>query len=85
MLESVPQFVRGCSSCVVSKPSNRNLGLYTPLPVPSRPWESVSMDFLGGLLMSRRVRDYLNVVMDRLSKMCSLMPYKIQVTSEQID
>ena len=54
MIESVPRFIRGCSMCATSKPSNRKLGLYTPLPVPSRPWESVSMDFVGGLPMSSR-------------------------------
>jgi hypothetical protein len=53
MNESVSRYVRGCSLCATSKPSNQKLGLYTPLPVPSRPWESISMDFVGGLPMSK--------------------------------
>jgi hypothetical protein len=53
MNESVSRYVRGCLLCATRKPSNRMLGLYTPLPVPSRPWESISMDFVGGLPMSR--------------------------------
>jgi hypothetical protein len=48
MNESVSRYVRGCSLCATSKPSNQKLGLYTPLLVPSRPWESISMDFVGG-------------------------------------
>ena len=64
-------------------PSNRKLGLYTPLMVPSRPWESVSMDFVGGLPFSKRGHDYLYVVVDRFSKMCILMPCKKKVTAEQ--
>jgi hypothetical protein len=83
MNESVSRYVRGCSLCATSKPSNRNLGLYTPLPVPSRPWESISMDFVGGLPMSRRGHDYLYVVVDRFSKMCILMPCTKQVTTEK--
>jgi hypothetical protein len=83
MNESVSRYVRGCSLCATSKPSNRKLGLYTPLPVPSRPWESISMDFVGGLPMSRRSHDYLYVVVDRFSKMCILMPCTKQVTAEQ--
>jgi hypothetical protein len=83
MNESVSRYVRGCSLCATSKPSNRKLGLYTPLPVPSRPWESISMDFVGGLPMSRRGHDYLYVVVDRFSKMCILMPCTKQVTAEQ--
>jgi hypothetical protein len=74
MNESVSRYVRGCSLCATSKPSNRKLGLYTPLPVPSRPWESVSMDFVGGLPMSRKGHDYLYVVVDCFRKMCILMP-----------
>ena len=76
MNESVSRYVRGCSLCATSKPSNQKLGLYTPLPVPSRPWESISMDFVGGLPMSRQNHDYLYVVVDRFRKMCILMPCK---------
>ena len=48
------KYVKGCVMCATSKPSYRNLGLYTQLPVPSRPWESVSKDFVGQLPMPRR-------------------------------
>ena len=58
-----------CSLCVVSKPSNRKLGLYRPLPLPSRQWESVSMDFNGGIPLSKIGHDYLYVVVDRFNKM----------------
>jgi hypothetical protein len=83
MNESVSRYVRGCLLCATSKPSNQKLGLYTPLPVPSRPWESISMDFVGGLPMSRKGHDYLYVVVDHFSKMCILMPCTKQVTKEQ--
>ncbi|KAI5334256.1 hypothetical protein L3X38_024389 [Prunus dulcis] len=33
----VSQYIRGCILCNTSKPSNRKLGLYLPLPIPSRP------------------------------------------------
>ena len=52
MQETVAKYIRGCVMCATSKPSNRKLGLYTPLPVSSRPRESISMDFVGGLPMS---------------------------------
>ena len=48
MIDSVSRFIRGCSLCEISKSSNRKLGFYTPLLVPSHPWESISMDFVGG-------------------------------------
>ena len=68
MNETVSRYIRGCTMCAKSKPNNRKLGLYTPLPVPSHPWESVSMDFVGGLPKSRKGHDYLYVVVDRLAK-----------------
>ena len=76
MIDSVSCFIRGFSLCEISKPSNRKLWLYTPLTVPSHPWESISMDFVGGLSMSRKGHDYLYVVVDSFSKMCLLMPCK---------
>ena len=84
MQETVANYIRGCVMCATSKPSNRKLGLYTPLPVSSRPWESIYMDFVGGIPMSRKGHDYLYVVVDRFSKMCILMPCNKQITAEQI-
>ena len=76
MIDSVSCFIRGCSLCEISEPNNSKIGLYTPLLVPSHPWESISMDFVGGLAMSRKGHDYLYFVVDRFKKMCLLMPCK---------
>jgi hypothetical protein len=82
MNETLSKYVKGCVMCVTSKPSNRKLVLYTPLPVPSQPCESVSIYFVWGLSMSRIGHDYLYVVVDRFNKMCILIPSKKQVTSK---
>jgi hypothetical protein len=76
MNESVSRYVRGCSLSATSNPSNKKLGLYTPLSVPSCPWESISMDFIEGLPMSKKNHDYIYVVVDHFIKMCILMPCK---------
>jgi hypothetical protein len=83
MHENVSKYVKGCTMCAIRKPSNRKLGLYTPLPIPSRAWESVSMDFLGGLCMSRKGHDYLYVFVDRFRKMCVLIPCKKKLTAKK--
>jgi hypothetical protein len=85
MKEIVNKYVKGCVMCTTSKPTNRKLGLYSPLLVPSHPWEIISMDFVGGLPMSKRGHDYLYVVVDRFNKMCILMPCKKSITAEKID
>ncbi|GJT18490.1 transposon ty3-I gag-pol polyprotein [Tanacetum coccineum] len=83
MHQDVNRFGKGCILCSTSKPFNRKVGLYTPLPVPSRPWESISMDFLGGLPKTRRGNDYLFVIVDRFSKMVVLIACKKTVTGEE--
>jgi hypothetical protein len=79
----VTKYVNECVMCSTCKPTNRKLGLYSPLHVPSHPWKSVSMDFVGGLPMTKGGHDYLYVVVDRFSKMCILIPCKKQIIVEQ--
>jgi hypothetical protein len=82
MNETISKYIKGCVMCATSKPSNKNLGLYTPVPIPSQPWESISMDFVGGLPMSKIGHDDLNVMVDRFNKMCILILCKKHVTTE---
>jgi hypothetical protein len=83
MNETFSKYVKGCVLCATHNPRNIKLGLYTPLPVPSQPCESVSMDFVVGLSMSRRGHDYFYVIVDMFNNMCILMPCKKKVTSDQ--
>jgi hypothetical protein len=78
----VTKYVKGCVMFSTCKSTNIKLGLYSPLHVPSHPWESISMDFLGGLPMTKEGHDYLYIVVDSFSKMCILIPCKKQITAE---
>ena len=68
MQGDVQDVVRKCVTCHVSK-STFKPGEYTPLPVPNRPWEDVSMDFIVALPRTQRGKDAIMVVVDRFSKM----------------
>jgi hypothetical protein len=74
MSKQVDSFIRACALCSQSKPSNQKHGLYQPLSIPSRPWESISMDFLSGLPTTLGKHDAIWVVVCRFSKMALFLP-----------
>jgi hypothetical protein len=50
MVSDVKAFCETCHTCKISKPNNQKpYGLLNPLSVPSYPWESIGMDFVGPL------------------------------------
>ena len=70
MKQFITRYVLSCDQCARSK-ARRHLpyGLLHPLPVPTRPWSSISMDFVGPLPASNGFNMIL-VVIDRLTKLC---------------
>jgi hypothetical protein len=56
--------------------------MYTPLPTIDKPWESISMDYILGLLFTKRGNDYVFVVVDRFSKMAILVAFKKNIVAE---
>jgi hypothetical protein len=66
----IKHYVSQCTTCNKVKSRLNPHGLYMPLPIPSVPWEDISMDFVLGLPRIKRGRDIFLVV-DRLSKMAN--------------
>uniref|UniRef100_A0A674P5X9 Gypsy retrotransposon integrase-like protein 1 n=1 Tax=Takifugu rubripes TaxID=31033 RepID=A0A674P5X9_TAKRU len=66
--EDVREFVGACTVCARSKASHRSpAGLLHPLPVPSRPWSHIALDFVTGLPVSQG-NDTILTIVDRFSK-----------------
>jgi hypothetical protein len=59
-------------------------GMYTPLPIPNKPWESILMDYMLGLLSTKKGNDYVFVDADQFSKMAILVVCKKSITTEAI-
>jgi transposase InsO family protein len=83
--QDVKEYVRTCPTCQATKrPTSKPLGLLHPLSLPSQPWESVGLDFMGPFQPSRcgdNVYDFLMVVIDQLTGEVELLP----TTSKGLD
>ena len=75
MRSEVEKFVRRCRICQHAKGRSQNTVFYTPLPIPTRAWNSVSMDFILGWPRTQMGNDSIFIVVDRFTKMAHFIPY----------
>jgi hypothetical protein len=75
MQRDVERYVLRCVTCHKAKSRLNPHGLYTLLPIPSVPWEDISMDFVLSLPRTKRGRYSIFVVVDCFSKMAHFIPY----------
>jgi len=81
---SVKRYVNSCLICQRTKSTGASgAGMLQPLPIPSSPWQDISMDFITHLPKSPMGNDSIMVVVDRLSKMAHFLPTTIEVTAEK--
>jgi hypothetical protein len=50
----IKRFMDRCRICQHSKGKRQNAGFYQPLPIPERPWDAISMEFILGLPRTQR-------------------------------
>ena len=79
----VKEFIKTCDVCARSKtPHHRPYGLLHPLPIPRRPWVSLSMDFITDLPLVGG-HDTVLVIVDRFSKMAHFVPCSKTISGEE--
>lgn len=67
------RYLRNCHTCRRSKaPRDTYNGILNPLPIPERPWQEITMDFVTGLPECEG-KNAILVVVDRLTKMRHLI------------
>jgi hypothetical protein len=88
LVSDTKAFCETCSTCKCSKPSNQKpYGLLNPLPVPSHPWESIGIDFVGPLPESKNhdgFFDSITVIICLLTAMVHLVLSRINYNACQI-
>lgn len=74
MKVDIDEFCKTCDTCQKTKTPNFNkYGLLIPNPIPTRPYESISMDLIVDLPWSNNY-DTIFIVVDRLSKHSQFIP-----------
>jgi hypothetical protein len=80
----VEQYCNTCSICQAAKKENRKTaGLLHNLPILTRPWGSIGMDFVGPFPESEGY-DYLWVIICRLTLMVHLVPVKTTTKASEL-
>jgi hypothetical protein len=80
--QEVSNYIRSYTACTITKLTTKKQGLYTPLPTPDRPWESISMDYMSGLSSTKRGNDCVFLVVDYFSKMAISVAWKKNITAK---
>lgn len=84
MRQDVDRFVRNCHTCQRSRTSRHApFGILRPLPIPERPWQDISMDFVVGLPWSEGKDAVWNVV-DRLTKQRHFVPCRTDADAKDM-
>jgi hypothetical protein len=65
----------------ISKKAIKKQGMYTHLPTPDRPWESISMEYMPRLPSIKHGNDCVFVVVYQFSKMVILFASKKRITT----
>src|SRR5258707_1558822 len=80
----VKQYIRSCTVCAHSMANRHKLyGFLKQLPIPPRPWESISMDVIERLLASEGHTAIL-VIVNRLTKQSLFIPTHNSINSPEL-
>lgn len=82
MKTDIRRYCETCDVCQKVKPANfKRFGLLQPHHIPSRPYESISMDLITGLPMSDS-HNAIWVAVDRLTKHANFVPTNTELDTE---
>jgi len=75
----IEKFCLSCETCQMSKSSNQlKPGLLHSLPIPSCPWQSIGMDFIGPFPVCQGY-DYLWVIICQFTNQSHLIPLPFEL------
>ena len=82
---AVRRYICTCDARAVSKADNQQpAGLLQPLPIPSQPWEIISMDFVVKFPTTPSGHDTVYTVVDLLTKQVHFVPMKESISAHGV-
>ena len=80
----VDKYCNSCATCTATKPSNKNpAGKLHGLPIPTLPWQSIAMDFVGPFPPTGKF-NYLWVILCYMTSMVHLVPCSNTTTTQEL-
>src|SRR6476620_5011812 len=84
LAEDVARFVSTCVTCQRNKARrHKPYGLLQPLPVPEKPWHTVTFDFIVKLPKTSRGNDSICVFVDKLTKLVHFVACKESLSAKE--
>ncbi len=83
--QDVIDYVSSCVSCASAKASTKKpIGLLHQIEIPSKRWETISMDFIGPLIRTKDGHNCILVVVDKLTKMNHFIAMRTNMGAEEV-
>ena len=79
----IADYVRQCTVCQHAKHAHTHPAGLQHIPIPTEPWQELTMDFLEGLTKSEG-SDAIMVVVDQLPKYAHFVPLRHPFTVVQV-
>lgn len=70
----IVRYTSSCDDCQHNKPKRSTAGVASPMPVPTKRWHTISMDFFTKLPKTANGYTAVFVVVDRLTKLAHFIP-----------
>ena len=84
LADDIEAFCKSCGRCQsIKTPRQKTPGWLHTLPLPTRPWESIGMDFTGPCVEVGGF-NYILLVICRMTGMVHLIPTRMDATAKQI-
>ena len=84
MSKDIRKHVKECDACQRTKASSQSsIGELHPLLIPRQSWQSIGMDYLGSVSVSKSGNDMILIAVDRLTKMAYFIPTMMKVTAKE--